>query len=92
MGLLDILNHVLNFCAPALWLAAWLPLLAKASVKKSSLTHSLLAQAAINTVVGLAVLLACLMLFGRDGKMLTYLVLVLCMASSQWFMLKGRRA
>ena len=39
--------------------------------------------------MGLGVLTAGLVLLGRDGKMLTYVLLVLAMASSQWALLGG---
>jgi hypothetical protein len=47
------------------------------------------AQTAINFVVGVGVLSASLVLQGRDGKMLTYVVLVLAIACSQWWQLGG---
>ena len=49
------------------------------------------AQAAIFFAVGAAVLVAGLVLLGRDGKMLTYGALVLACASSQWLLLRGWR-
>jgi hypothetical protein len=42
--------------------------------------------AAINFIVGVAVLSAGLMIFGRDGKMATYVALVLACATSQWLL------
>ncbi|MFO1211388.1 MAG: hypothetical protein U1E74_01840 [Paenacidovorax caeni] len=49
------------------------------------------AQAAINSIVGCAVLLAGLWWLGRDGRMLTYAALVLACASSRWLLLRGWR-
>ena len=85
MGFLDLLNHLLNFVAPALALAAVLACLAPVFMKNKALAHSRTMQFAINFVVGVLALLAGLVLFGRDGKMASYAALVLAMASSQWW-------
>ena len=45
--------------------------------------------AAIQFAVGTAALLAGLVIFGVDGKMLTYLALVLSCATSQWLLTRG---
>lgn len=86
-------NHLLNFLAPAALMAmvlvvfSWL--FSRFSRSKKAFAHSWRAQLAINFVVGVMVLAAGLVLLGRDGKMLTYLVLVLAMAASQWSQLGG---
>jgi len=49
-------------------------------------------QLVINASVGLAVLLAGLLLFGRDGKMLTYAAMAVACASSQWLLRRSWRA
>jgi hypothetical protein len=85
MGLLDLLNHLLNFVAPALALALALACLAPIFMKNKALAHGLAVQFAINFVVGVLALLAGLVLFGRDGKMASYAALVLATASSQWW-------
>ncbi|MDD2810800.1 hypothetical protein [Rhodoferax sp.] len=89
MGALTLLNHVLNFLAPALWLAFMLPGLSRFFMKKRPLAHSYIAQAALIFIVLLVASVAGLMLFGRDGKMLTYVALALLGASTQWAMHKG---
>ena len=86
MGALALLNHAINFLAPALWLALLVPLLARAFMKKRPAALTLSAQIAINFVIGCGVLIAGLLLFGRDGKMLTYLGLVVMAASTQWWL------
>ncbi|MBK9444423.1 MAG: hypothetical protein IPN53_25360 [Comamonadaceae bacterium] len=86
MGALALLNHAINFLAPALWLALLVPLLARVFRKKRPAAHTLSAQVAINFVVCCGVLIAGLVLFGRDGKMLTYLGLVVMAASTQWWL------
>ena len=88
MGVLALLNHAINFLAPAAWLAFLLPLLSRIFMRKMALTNTLYVQVALHFVVGCAVLLLGLMVFGRDGKMLTYLVLVLLAATTQWCLLR----
>ncbi len=78
--------HLLNFAAPALVVGALTALLARVFIKKGPARQALYAQAAINFVAGLVALLAGLVVFGHDGKMATYAVLVLACASSQWLM------
>ncbi len=73
MSALALLNHAINFLAPALWLALLMPLLARVFMRIEPVAHTLSAQVAINFIVGSGVLIAGLVLFGRDGKMLTYL-------------------
>ena len=52
MDLFDLLNHWLNFLAPALWLALLLPLAARLALKtKGWANYSLLAQVAIHFLV-----------------------------------------
>jgi len=91
MGLLALLNHAVNFLAPALWLALLLPLLGRIFMKKRPVALMLPAQAALLFVVGSGVLLAGLVVFGRDGKMLTYLALLLSMATTLWWLQGGWR-
>lgn len=85
MGPLDLLNHLLNFAAPALLLAGVLAFLAPVFMRNKASARARFAQAAINFVVGLLALLAGLVFFGRDGKMLSYAALLLAVASSQWW-------
>lgn len=91
MGPLALLNHAINFVAPAVWLALLMPLMSHLVMKKRVVSHKFRAQVAINFGVCLVALTLGLVLFGRDGKMLTYLALVLASATSQWLLLKGRR-
>lgn len=88
MGPLDLLNHLLNFAAPALALGLVLAFLAPVFMKNKALARTRTAQAAINFVVGLLALLAGLLFFGRDGKMAIYAALVLATASSQWWAMR----
>jgi hypothetical protein len=88
MGPLDLLNHLLNFAAPALALGLVLAFLAPVFIKNKAMARTRTAQAAINFVVGLLALLAGLLFFGRDGKMASYAALVLATASSQWWAMR----
>lgn len=92
MGALALLNHAINFLAPAIWLALLLPLMSRLFIKKRPVAKSLPAQVAIHFVVGSLVLGVGLVIFGQDGKMLTYLALVLLGATSQWWLQRGGRA
>jgi hypothetical protein len=85
MDPLDALWHLLNFFAPAIGVA----LLASAMAKliwrqalKAVGWWMLVVQVAL---AGAAVLLAGLFVFGRDGRMTTYLGLVLTTALVLWF-------
>lgn len=86
MGILAAVNHAINFFAPAIWLALLLPLCARLLVKKKAAARTIAAQFALHLIVGGAVLLAGMLVFGRDGKMLTYLALVVGAASTQWWL------
>jgi hypothetical protein len=91
MGPLDLLLHLLNFLAPALALAAAMPLAARVLMPKVAASRSWIASAAIDFIAGAAVLAAGLLVFGRDGKMATYAALVAVVALVQWLLSRGAR-
>lgn len=91
MGPLDLLNQLLNFLAPALFVAIVTPLVARIFTRKGPVVVTCRSQIAINFVVGAATLLLGLWYFGSDGKMATYTALVLGCATSQWLMTRGWR-
>ena len=91
MSLLGLLDHLLNFIAPALVVGLLVAALAPLVMKKARPHHTWLTQAAINSVAGGLTLLVGLLLFGRDGKMATYAAMVLVCASCQWFAAKAWR-
>jgi hypothetical protein len=91
MSLFGLLDHLLNFMAPALVVGLLMAALAPMLMKKTRPHHTLLTQGAINSVAGLLALLVGLVFFGRDGKMASYAALVLVCASSQWFFGKAWR-
>lgn len=88
-----LVDHLLNLVAPAALIAfllvAFSRLFPRFFTSKQPFAHALWSQVAINFVVGAGVLAAGLVLLGRDGKMLTYVVLVVAVAVSQWWQLGG---
>ncbi len=81
MGPLDSLNHLLNFLAPAFWMALFMAMLGPLVLRgPRGLGRS--AQWLLDFAVCSAVLLAGLWITGRDGKMLTYGALVVACATS----------
>lgn len=91
MGPLDSLNHLLNFASPALAMAIVMVVCGHLFFRKMALARGWLVPIAIHFVVGCAVLVAGLVVFGRDGKMATYAGLVLASAASQWVLLRAWR-
>ena len=92
MTALALLTHVLNFLAPALWLALLLPLASRWIFKPKGRISGLGVQIVVNFVLILLALGLGLWFFGRDGKMATYLSMTVIGATSQWLMLRGWRA
>lgn len=91
-----LLNHLLNFVAPAATVAILLVLMSRVFsrflVSRRPLAQSLWAQAAIIFIVNVAVMGAGLMIFGNDGKMASYAAMVLAAGAGQWVMWRGWRA
>lgn len=92
MDLPDIVNHLLNFLAPALMVAVVVTVAARLFVRNRPSILAPWAQVATNFIVcGLALAVG-LWFFGRDGKVASYAAMVLCCATCQWVMHKGWRA
>ena len=93
---LNLLNQLLNFAAPAAGVALLLVLLTRVfsgffgSKRPPALTRW--AQAAIIFIAGVLLLLAGLVVFGRDGKMASYALLAIGTATCQWVLLRGWKA
>lgn len=83
---MTLLNHLLNFLAPALWLALLMPGLARLLWRATPMRLKLGEQVGIQLVAGILVLLGGLVLLGRDGAMLTYAALVTVAGVTQWVM------
>lgn len=96
MTALNLTNQLLNFMAPAAFVALLLVLLTRIASRfftsKRSKAPSLFAQAAIIFIANLLLLLAGLVLFGRDGKMASYALMALGAATCQWLLLRGWKA
>lgn len=92
MDIFDGLNHLLNFVAPALFLALGLMLSARIMGMKSPPGLAWWVQAAITFLVGCLVLALGLWFFGRDGKMATYALLVLSSGLCQWLVSRAWRS
>jgi hypothetical protein len=85
MGLLDVLTHLVNFFLPALGMALLLPALARVvwwrALKAAGYGRQVKWAAGINALV----LVAGLMVLGRDGAMATYAALVVASALTVWW-------
>ncbi|EXU81025.1 hypothetical protein AX13_12940 [Comamonas aquatica DA1877] len=91
MPVLDFLNHLLNFVAPAVFLALVLALGACVLWRKRAHLLPWYLMSAVNLLLGVLVLALGVVLTGHDGRMGTYAVLVLAMGSCQWLMSQGWR-
>jgi hypothetical protein len=96
MTAFNLINQLLNFMAPAAAVALLLLLFTRifSGFFRSKRPPALgwQAQAAIVFIAGVVLLLAGLMLFGRDGKVASYALLAVGAASCQWLLLRGGKA
>lgn len=90
MGPLDLLNHLLNFLAPALAVGLVLAVATPIFDRKRLLIRPILAQTAINSIAGAAALALGLWFFGRDGKMASYGAMVAVAVSCQGWATRRR--
>lgn len=81
-----MLIHIINFALPALVVGLVLPLLIRLTGMRGQAAAGWRRQASINFLAGLLVLVAGLWFWGQDGKLLTYMAMVLVCATSQWLM------
>ena len=98
MGPYEQAIHLLNFLAPAWGVALFVVLLSRLmgrafmpTARTSGWTQSAWTQLWVNGVLGSAVLVAGLWVWGVDGKAATYGVLVLVAGSSQWVLCRAWR-
>lgn len=90
MDVLDFFWHLAGFIAPALVMALGMVSLSRFLGRNRPSARSWKAQAAINFVVCLLVLLLGLVLTEHDGRMNTYAALVLASATCQaWLTRRG---
>ena len=90
MGPFDLLNHLLNLMAPALVVGTLLAYIAPIFNRNLAASRVGYAQAAINSVAGVVALLLGLWFFGHDGKMASYGLMVVLIASAQWFSARNK--
>ena len=91
MSAFQLLNHLFNFVLPALAVAVMLALGARVLMKKGAGSPGLWAQVAINLVAGVVVLMAGLVVTGRDGRIGTYAVMLVVCGTVQWGVMRGWR-
>jgi uncharacterized membrane protein YhaH (DUF805 family) len=85
----ELLVHLLNFVAPALFIALVLSLVPRLFRRaRKAGAPAWWVQVAIVFIAGVAVLAGGLAWFGHDGKMVTYAALVAVCGTAQW--LTGR--
>ncbi len=89
MGFIGLVNHLFNFALPAIVLAVMLPLLLRWTAMGRSAKASLPRQMLALTLVNLVVLVAGLLWFGHDGKMVTYLTMAIASACTSWLLLRA---
>ena len=85
MGLLDALDHLLNFFGPALGMALLVPTLARVVWFKALRSVGWPRQVGWAAGVNALVWLGGLLLTGRDGAMLSYAALVAASALTVWW-------
>lgn len=91
MTLLTLINHLLNFAMPAFAVALLVVVGSHVFMRKLAKSLDWIASIALLFVVGCAVLVLGVALLGSDGRMPTYMALVLVCASVQWVWLRGWR-
>lgn len=91
MGPLDAVWHLFNFIAPALGVALLSSTLAKLAWRRELAAVPWRRLSLWAAVAGVLTLSAGLALFGRDGRMTTYGVLVVASALALWWVGFARR-
>jgi len=88
MGPLEQIIHTFNFIAPAWGVAVFCVLTARFTARwwLPLARWGLLSQTLVSGVLGTAVLASGLVLWGVDGKMVTYAALVVTCGTAQWLM------
>lgn len=82
-----LILHLFNFVLPALAMAALMPWAGRWVMGSGAWPTR--RRMAVHAVAGVLVLVAGLVVQGHDGKMSTYLVLVLVAATLEWAMHRG---
>ena len=85
MNFFALLGHVAGLIAPAVGIAAFLVLAPRLWRSRRAVRWSAKIEFQWLALAGIGVLLAGLVVFGRDGKMLSYSALVLVQGSMAWW-------
>jgi len=88
MDMLTLTLYIVNLLSPALFIGLFVSFFKFNSTLQKPLL-GLLGRLLINFLVGSAVLLGGIIMTGEDGKMYTYATLVVCVAATQWVLVKG---
>lgn len=91
MDLLALINHLLNFVAPAAFLALVLVLAGRFLGGGRAGVPRWWAQWVLTFAAGVGVSVLGLLVFGRDGAMATYTALVVVCGTVQWLAMRGWR-
>jgi hypothetical protein len=83
----QLILHLFNFVLPALAMAALMPWAGRWVMGSGG--APLRRRMAIHAVAGVLVLVAGLVVQGHDGKMSTYMLLVLAAATVEWALHRG---
>lgn len=79
--------HLFNFVLPALFMALLMPWAGRWVIGSGG--WPLKRRMGVHALLGFSVLVAGLVVHGNDGKMSTYMALVLVCATGEWLMLRG---
>ena len=86
-------NHLLNFAAPALFLALGLALACRLlPMGRRAGAPALRRQLVVLLAVNLAVSVVAFGLLGQDGKLMGYAAMTAAAALAQWWLLRGWKA
>lgn len=86
-------NHLLNFAAPALFLALGLVLACRLlPMGRSASAPSLRRQLLVLLGLNLAVSTTAFVLLGQDGKLMGFAAMTVAAAFTQWWLLRGWKA
>lgn len=91
MDLLALLNHLLNFVAPAAFLALVLVFAGRFLGGRRAGMPRWWVQCGLTFLAGVVVLVAGLAVSGRDGTMVTYAALAGVCGTVQWLAMRGWR-
>jgi hypothetical protein len=83
----QLVLHLFHFALPALAMAMLMPLAGRTVMGPGRI--SLRRRMGVHALCGLVVLVGGLLLHGQDGKMSTYIALVLVAATAEWLLQRG---